>query len=81
MWRIVCIGPGPLDRERRIVDRGPLHADRQRALSFAEFLRATGLYESVKVVGSTVARAAIGTPGATPAAFAALDAEPLAPGP
>lgn len=59
MWRIVCVGPGPLDHVRRVVDRGPLHPDRARANQIADFLRATGLYESVKVVGSTVKAAAV----------------------
>ncbi len=59
MWRIVCVGPSPMDRVRRIEDRGPLHPDQGRAHSIAEFLRATGLYESVTVVGSSVKAAAI----------------------
>ena len=53
MWRVVCVGPGPLDRVRRVQDRGPFHDDKGRAHSFAEFLRSTGLYESVKVEEST----------------------------
>jgi len=59
MWRIVCIGPGPQDSMRRVVDRGPLHNDRERVQAMAAFLRSTGLYESVKVVGSSVAAASV----------------------
>jgi len=58
----VCIGPGPLDCVRRIEDRGPLHPDRRRANAIAAFLRSTGLYESVTVVGSTVKAAMVGSP-------------------
>jgi hypothetical protein len=49
MWRVVCIGPGPSNRPRRVVDKGPLHPDKQRAIAIANFLRSTGLYESVKI--------------------------------
>jgi hypothetical protein len=34
---------------RRVIDRGPLVADRQRADVFAARLRSTGLYERVTV--------------------------------
>jgi hypothetical protein len=61
MWRVVCVGPGPMDRVRRVHDRGPLHHDKGRAHSFAEFLRSTGLYESVKVEESTLKAAAVAT--------------------
>lgn len=54
MWRIVCVGPSPNDRVRRVTDRGPLHTSKQRAHSIAAYLRSTGLYESVKVVGTSV---------------------------
>jgi hypothetical protein len=59
---------------RRIHDRGPLHHDKGRANAFAEFLRSTGLYESVKVEESTLKAAAAGTsPDLPPKARAALD--------
>lgn len=54
LWRVVCTGPGPSGRQRRRVDRGPLHPERDRAERFAAFLRATGLYESVEVVSTTL---------------------------
>jgi hypothetical protein len=41
-----------MDRQRRVVDRGPLHSQKGRAESFANYLRDTGLYESVEVVSS-----------------------------
>ena len=56
MWQIVCIGPGPLGRVRRVVDRGPLHADKSRAQWIARYLRETGLYESVTVVSGAMKR-------------------------
>lgn len=59
MWQVVCIGPGPLDRQRRIADRGPLHPNKDTATAFATYLRGTGLYESVKVVGTKVSDAAL----------------------
>lgn len=62
MWRVVCIGPGPLDRVRRVIDRGPLHADKAKVTSMANLLRSTGLYESVKVEGSSVKAAAVAAP-------------------
>ncbi len=49
MWRVVCVGPSPRDRIRRVVDRGPLHQQKSRAEAYAGFLRATGLYETVTV--------------------------------
>jgi len=52
MWRVVCIGPGPMDRQRRVVDRGPLHAHKARTEAFANYLRKTGPYESVELVSS-----------------------------
>lgn len=52
MWRIVCIGPGPRGLPRRIVDRGPLLVDEQRAHAIAAWLKSTGLYESVRVARS-----------------------------
>jgi hypothetical protein len=58
MWRVVCVGPTPEDRVRRVTDRGPLHTEKARAESFATFLRATGLYESVRVEAGSVATAA-----------------------
>ena len=48
------MGPSPLDRVRRVEDRGPLHVDHERAVAIAAFLRATGLYEVVTVVGTSV---------------------------
>ena len=54
MWRVVCKGPGPLDRHRRVVDCGPLHPQKDRAEWFATFLRGTGLYESVVLVSTGV---------------------------
>lgn len=54
MWRVVCVGPGPQDRIRRVVDRGPLHPDQARTHALAQQLRATGLYEFVRVEGSSV---------------------------
>jgi hypothetical protein len=50
MWRVVCTGQGAL--RRRIVDRGPMHAEKARAEGFAKFLGETGLYESVELVSS-----------------------------
>lgn len=52
MWRVVCVGPGPLDKERRVVDRGPLLVDKRRALAIKDWLVATRLYESVEVEAS-----------------------------
>lgn len=52
MWQVVCVGPGPEDKVRRVVDRGPLHPDKTRADSIAEWLKKTGLYETVTVVAS-----------------------------
>jgi hypothetical protein len=49
MWRVVCVGPGPMDRQRRVVDRGPLHSHKARAEAFANYLRDTGMYESVEL--------------------------------
>jgi len=62
MWRVVCVGPGPRDRVRRLVDRGPLLTDELRAISIANYLRSTGFYESVKVEVSSASAAVIGTP-------------------
>ena len=41
-----------MDGQRRIVDRGPMHPQKARVESFANYLRATGLYESVELVSS-----------------------------
>jgi len=41
-----------MDTQRRVVDRGPMHPQKARAESFANYLRATGLYESVELVSS-----------------------------
>lgn len=49
MWRVVCIGPGARAHVRRIVDRGPLLPEEERARHWAAFLAATGLYERVTV--------------------------------
>lgn len=49
MFRVVCVGPGPRERPRRVIDRGPLHHEERRAIAAADWLRATGLYESVTV--------------------------------
>ena len=49
MWRVICLGPGPLDQPRRILDRGPLLDSEARAEAIARRLRATGLYERVEV--------------------------------
>lgn len=62
MWRVVCVGPGPRDRVRRLVDRGPLLTDELRAISIANYLRSTGFYESVKVEVSSAGAALIGAP-------------------
>ncbi|MDO9356462.1 MAG: hypothetical protein Q7T55_22380 [Solirubrobacteraceae bacterium] len=78
MWRIVCTGPGPQDKLRRVTDRGPLHGDRQRTLAMAAFLRSTGLHESVKVVSSSVAAATVGAVDAAEAAFDADAVNPAA---
>jgi hypothetical protein len=51
-----------MDRVRRVVDRGPLLTDEKRAISIAGFLWATGLYESVKIEGSSVKAAAVAAP-------------------
>jgi hypothetical protein len=55
-----------LDRVRRVHDRGPLHFDKARANSIATFLRSTGLYESVKVEGSTVNAGSLAAPSFKP---------------
>ncbi len=62
MWRVVCIGPSPLDQVRRVVDKGPLHPDHGRVNVIATQLRATGLYESVTVEGSAVKSAVLASP-------------------
>ena len=62
MWRVVCVGPSPLDKVRRVIDRGPLHSDKDRSSAIAAFLRATGLYESVSVVAANVDGAAVAAP-------------------
>ncbi|CAN5921038.1 hypothetical protein BH11PSE8_BH11PSE8_43490 [soil metagenome] len=49
MWRVVCVGPGPFDKERRVVDKGPLLVDERHALAIRQWLAGTGLYESVTV--------------------------------
>jgi hypothetical protein len=51
-----------MDRIRRVVDRGPLLIDERRAISIARYLRATGLYESVKIEGSSVKAAEVAVP-------------------
>jgi hypothetical protein len=43
-----------MDRVRRVIDRGPLQPDKGRAHSIADYLRSTGLYESVTVEISSV---------------------------
>jgi hypothetical protein len=58
MWRVVCAGPGVNDSPRRVVDHGPLHMDRARAQAIADWLASTGLYESIKVVSSSLGGAA-----------------------
>lgn len=64
MWRVICIGPGPNDTPRRVVDRGPLITNEEAARRIAARLASTGLYESVRIVrsgtteGSVVSRAA-----------------------
>ena len=60
MWRVICLGPGPQDRPRRVADRGPLLDSEARAQSLAQQLRATGLYERVKVLHVNGAVAAAG---------------------
>ena len=50
MFRVVCTGPWPYDRPRRVTDRGPLLPDAARAERLARWLRGTGLYERVDVV-------------------------------
>ena len=87
MWRVVCVGPGSSGRVRRVRDKGPLHPDRSRALSIADFLRSTGLYESVKVEGSTMTATAVAAPdlsarpGDGAAGFAPATEEAQAPSP
>ena len=54
MWRVVCVGPGPMDRIRRVCDRGPLQPDKARVDALATYLRSTGLYEWVRVEGASV---------------------------
>jgi len=49
VWRVVCVGPGPNDKPRRRVDKGPLMPEKARATAIAAWLRSTGLYESVTV--------------------------------
>ena len=62
MWRVVCVGPGPRERSRRMIDRGPLLPDEKRAISIAAYLRSTGLYESVKVEVSSASAALMDAP-------------------
>ena len=50
MFRVVCTGPWPYARPRRVTDRGPLLPDAMRAERMARWLRGTGLYERVDVV-------------------------------
>lgn len=57
MWRVVCLGPGPNDTPRRILDRGPLVASEAQAQAIAVWLRATRLYERVDVERATFASA------------------------
>lgn len=61
MWRVVCLGPGPHDAPRRVVDRGPLVASEAQAQAIATWLRGTRLYERVVVERATVAAAPAGT--------------------
>ena len=69
MWQVVCVGPSPMDRIRRVVDKGPLLPDLRRANSIAGFLRSTGLYESVKVEGSSARLATAAAPGGADQSF------------
>ncbi len=67
-----------MDRIRRVVDRGPLHPDKDRVSFFATQMRSTGLYEYVAVEQSSV-KAPPTKPGPSASAlFASASAVPAA---
>lgn len=59
MWCVVCIGRRLAEHPHRVVDRGPLLPQEQRARAIAAWLRSTGLYEHVTVERRDAVRTAV----------------------